>query len=121
MQREGADLNNMEVTDFLCDFCRTPWDGAFPMVEGHHGSLVCGSCLTRAYTEAVAQTGGENPMAGPCTMCLVEKKGRAWRSPDFADARICEPCITLAVTTLEKDRDWGWKRPVAQSAPAAEH
>ncbi len=106
----------MEVADFLCDFCRTPWDGAFPMVEGHHGSLICGSCLTHAYSEAVARGEGENPMAGECTMCLVKRSERAWRSPQF-DALICERCIKQSAASLEKDPDANWRRPEAAAGP----
>jgi hypothetical protein len=41
----------MSVSDFLCDFCGRAWDGAFPMVEGHQGSLICGGCLSVAWLE----------------------------------------------------------------------
>ena len=51
MQRPGINPENAEMSDFLCDFCRQEWTTAIPMVEGHRGSLICGSCLTIAYTE----------------------------------------------------------------------
>lgn len=102
----------MRAGDFLCDFCERAWDGEFAMVEGHHGSLICGKCLTIA-CRAVLLGAGES--AGPglrCTLCLEERAQAEWRSPLRPEAVICERCIRQAAQSLEKDRDSGWTRPV---------
>ena len=43
MQREEPD-----GIVILCDFCRRDWDGQEPMIEGHHGSIICLQCLKLA-------------------------------------------------------------------------
>jgi hypothetical protein len=122
MQRPGADLENMQLADFLCDFCRRAWDGAFPMVEGHQGALICGSCLTAAYTHAVlrdaagdgADTTADERTPEPgsaCVLCLEERDDAAYRSPAYPDAVACRRCIKQAAGRLHKDRDWAWERP----------
>ena len=52
----------MTMADFLCDFCRREWTEDSPMVEGHHGSLVCGRCLTVAYIEVVSHERSNAPV-----------------------------------------------------------
>lgn len=115
MQREGADLQNMRVSDFLCDFCGRAWDGAFPLVEGHQGSLICGNCLTVAYTEVVLGKGGETLAPGvTCTMCLEQRDDPMWSSP-VREAHACRRCLRQGGTRLHKDPDWVWEKPVGAS------
>lgn len=101
---------------FLCDFCRTPWDGAGPMVEGHRGSLICGKCLRIAFTELVLAAAGE-PSPEPCTMCLEVRSDRTWTSPVHDSARICRRCANQSGRILAKDKDMGWPLPTAGSPP----
>lgn len=101
----------MQVTDFLCDFCGKAWDGAFPLVEGHQGSLICGSCLTVAYTETVHMEMNGAPAGYKCTMCLEERDQRAWQSPVREEGVVCLRCIKQSATRLDKDPDWDWNKP----------
>lgn len=104
---------------FVCDFCSRPWADDRPMVEGHRGSLVCAGCLSAAYTEvALLKAGvpGPTPADGPgapaCTMCLERRPEPHWVSPIRPEARVCRRCIKQSATTMEKDPETGWKRPV---------
>jgi len=101
----------MQPEDFMCDFCGRAWNGAFPMVEGHQGSLICGSCLTVAYAEVVRGGIGSAPDGYTCTMCLEERKDPGWQSPIRAEASACARCLKQAGVKLEKDPDWDWARP----------
>lgn len=97
---------------FLCDFCRGHWDPDRPMVEGHQGSLICGSCLSAAYVCVVNLGQGEPAEPGRrCTMCLEERSDPFWISPAYPEARICGRCIRQAAGVLSKDPDSGWSRP----------
>ncbi len=99
---------------FKCDFCRSPWSEDRPMVEGHRGSLICGSCLRVAYREVVVDGGGVEAVSGvACVLCLQTNDVRHWPSPLDASIVACEGCITRAARTLEKDPDFGWVRPGA--------
>ena len=114
MQREGADPSNMQVSDFICDFSGTPWDGAFPMVEGHQGSLISGDCLAFAFRFVVleGQTSLE-PGSYTCTMCLETRDDPCWQSPARTEAVACRRCIRQSATKLDKDPDWDWTKPTA--------
>lgn len=101
----------MQVSDFLCDFCRRTWTGEFPMVEGHKGSLICGNCLTVAYTEVVLHAMNAAPAGSVCTMCLEERSDDCWVSPVHEEAVVCARCIKQAAGRLHKDEDWDWKKP----------
>jgi hypothetical protein len=116
MQRPGADPTNMLTTDFICDFCRREWDGAFPMVEGHQGSLICGNCLTIAYTEVVLSDAGRAPEGSTCTMCLEEREDSAWQSPTHDEAIACRRCLKQGAGRLHKDPDWEWTKPTDDAA-----
>jgi len=111
MQRAGADQSNMQVSDFLCDFCGRAWDGAFPLVEGHKGSLICGSCLTVAYAEVVHAGASSAAEGYRCTMCLEFREDAGWQSPVRGEAAVCARCLRQAGAKLEKDPDWDWVRP----------
>lgn len=115
MQREGADLNNMQPEDFICDYSRRPWDGSFPMVEGHRGALISGDCLTVAFRFVVLEGQTSLEPGYTCTMCLEERKDRCWQSPAYEDALICLRCIRQGSTKLDKDPDWDWAKPKAEN------
>lgn len=104
---------DMQPADFLCDFCRRAWDGTFPMVEGHQGSLICDRCLTAAYRALVMdQTGLGSVGSGlKCTLCLEERDEPEWISPTFDDAVICRRCLKQGAGRLHKDPDWAWRKP----------
>ena len=110
MQREGADPNNMRVEDFVCDFSGRAWDGAFPLVEGHRGSLISGDSLTVAYREVVLEGRGSARAGYECRMCLEERDEPGWESP-VTGASICARCIGQAAGRLHKDPDWEWRKP----------
>ena len=115
MQRPGANQADMRPDDFLCDFCRAPWDGAFPMVEGHQGSLISGDCLTAAYRAVVLGGGPTAPGGYTCTMCLERRDEPGWSAPgEEIDAQICRRCIRQAATKLDRDPDWPWSKPAPQ-------
>lgn len=97
---------------FKCDFCRRPWADERPMVEGHRGSLICGSCLTVAYTDVVLGGGGaELPGDATCRLCLEERKGACWQSPLHETEWACERCIRQSAGVLGKDKESGWTKP----------
>jgi hypothetical protein len=112
MQRPGADPDNMQMTDFLCDFCRREWTEDVPMVEGHQGSLICGKCLTIAYLDVDPGVRSASlPAGATCTMCLEEREEAMWQSPMHPQAFICRRCVKQAAGALSKDKESGWKRP----------
>lgn len=113
MQRPGADPVNMQMEDFLCDFCAQPWHDTRPLVEGHRGACVCGRCLAVAYTEVVLM-GLSTPAAEgeACRLCLEALAGQPhWRSPLDADAIACTRCIKQSAGVLHKDPDVPWRKP----------
>ena len=94
-----------------CDFCGQDWDEVIPMIEGHHGSVLCLSCLQKALEEkAPAATSFE------CTLCLqTHDEGTvAWTPldrPQSANPRAmaCQSCLYQAAGTFSKDPDIDWK------------
>ena len=121
MRKPGTDESNVQMTDVLCDFCHREWTDDLPMIEGHHGSCICGKCLSVAYAEVVVNNGNAAPPDFACTMCLEKVEDRqaigrggeaGWASPLDAGACICRRCIKLAAGALSKDKDMGWKKPV---------
>lgn len=95
MQREDPD-----GIVILCDFCRRDWDGQEPMIEGHHGSVICLQCLKRAAAEKAA---GADKYT--CTLCLrfnMPPSLPKWQNPDHPEAIICEECLEQAVKTFGK-------------------
>lgn len=114
MFRPGTDESNVQYEDVLCNFCHRAWDPddpSRPIVEGHHGSHMCGECLAIAYLATVIE-GRDDRVAGmACTMCLVEPDTLFWRSPEFPDACVCQACIKRSAGVLEKDKDYTWRRP----------
>jgi hypothetical protein len=120
MHRPGSNTADMQMADFLCDFCRRPWDGTFAMVEGHQGSLICQTCLMIAYTEVVMGR-AESPPEGreTCVMCLEKRDDPGWSSPAHDDALICRRCIKQGAGRLHKDPDVDWRKPDA-TVPSSE-
>jgi hypothetical protein len=113
MRKPGTDPENVQMSDVLCDFCRAEWTEERPFIEGHQGSIVCGQCLTVAYTQTVLGDVSTGPPGYTCTMCLEQRDDPAWQSPAHAEAIICKRCIKLAAGALSKDKESGWTRPVA--------
>ncbi len=113
MRKPGIDPDNVQMSDVLCDCCSREWTESVPMIEGHHGSCVCGNCLALAYAEVVAGGNDSAPPEYTCPMCLEASKDRealgrggepGWQSPVREEAVICRRCIELAARALEKDR-----------------
>ena len=102
MHRPGTNPDDVQQSDILCDFCHAPWTEDRPMVEGHHGSIVCGSCLTVACAEVIVAGADDRIDGYKCTMCLENRPDAAWRSPAHDDAFICRRCIELAAGQLAK-------------------
>lgn len=124
MIRVGADENNVQMSDILCDFCHSEWTIDVPMVEGHQGSCICGNCLTIAFSEVVNSKINSAPEDYTCPMCLegvsdrevLNRKGEpGWQSPVYTEANICRRCIKLAAGTLHKDAENNWQKPRADS------
>ncbi len=120
MHKPDTDADSVRMEDVLCDFCQRHWTVDQPMIEGHQGSCMCGRCLTIAYTEVVLNDVDCSPEAFKCPMCLEDHADRealsrageaGWQSPVDERAVICRRCIELAAKTLEKNRDFDWKRP----------
>lgn len=111
MRREGTDPNNVQMSDVLCDFCRCEWTLDLPLIEGHHGSCICGDCLATAY-RSVVLAGRDDAISGyRCTMCLEARSDPCFRSQTAPDAFVCRRCIKLGATALERDPDHTWRRP----------
>lgn len=117
MQRPGADLANMQPSDFICDFSLKAWDGSFPMVEGHRGSLISGDCLSVAYRFVVLAGQSSLEPGYTCTMCIEERDDPCWQSPVRPEAVICRRCIRQSATKLHTDPDWDWSKPMEDSKP----
>ncbi len=113
MFRAGTDTNDVKMEDVLCDFCLAPWTIDLAFMEGHHGSHICGGCLTDAFRTAVLFA-GDPPFtdlpACSCTMCLEPRNEPCYDSTK-RDAHICRRCVKMAAVTLERDAELGWKRP----------
>ncbi|MHC5024773.1 MAG: hypothetical protein ACYTGG_12860, partial [Planctomycetota bacterium] len=119
-RKPGTDPENVQMSDVLCDFCHREWTEDVPMIEGHHGSCMCGHCLTVAWTEVVLGGATSAPDGFACTMCLEQGADRrelnradepGWQSPAYPDAAVCRRCIKLAAGALHKDPDHEWARP----------
>jgi len=98
---------------FVCDFCRRCWAEDRPMVERHRGALICGPCLTVAYTELVHLHMGEERKGTLCTMCLEHRDQPQWESPSYPAAHACVRCVRQGAGVLGKDPESGWKKPEA--------
>lgn len=115
MRKPGTDENNVRMSDVICDFCHGEWIETEPLIEGHHGSCICGQCLTVAYTDAVLGGVNSGPAGYKCTMCLEHRGEAAWQSPMHAEAVICTRCIKQAAGVLHKSPDFAWRKPEANA------
>ena len=94
-----------------CDFCGEDWDEVKPMIEGHHGSVVCLECLKAALERVRPAPGGFR-----CTLCLREDLPETlfrWsHDPRPAAANpqsiVCADCIQQAARTFHRDKDVDW-------------
>jgi len=111
MHRPGTNPDDVQMSDILCDFCTAVWTEDRPMVEGHHGSVICGSCLSVACASILIAGRDDGAPGCTCTMCLEERSDPAWRSPLRDEAIVCRRCVRLAARQLERDPDFGWRRP----------
>ncbi len=114
MHRPGTDPDNVRMSDVLCDFCLAEWTEDRPMIEGHHGSVICGNCLRVAYTAVCLAETDDASEDCMCTMCLERRSDPAWQSPVRDEAVVCRRCIKLAARQLERDPDLGWQRPAGE-------
>ena len=118
MHREGSDPNNMQLEDFLCDFCAQTWSEDRPFVEGHRGACICGKCLTLAFADLAIHFVSDQPQDGEaCTLCLEPKPDVPhWRSPLDETKIACVNCVKRAAGVLHKDEDVAWRKPTATKA-----
>ncbi len=121
MRKPGTDENNVQMSDVLCDFCRSEWTDELPMVEGHQGSCICGKCLSVAYTEVVLHGGSRAPDHYKCVLCLEANEDRAalgradepgWQSPLHEEAVACRRCIKQSAGVLQKSNEYEWRKPM---------
>lgn len=106
--------NHMQRTEdngviISCDFCGTDWDEIKPMIEGHHGSVLCLECLGKALKHATTQDGEYR-----CTLCLREGLPASlprWQDLD-SQAVACMDCLHQAAKAFDRDPDvnWSWHR-----------
>jgi len=102
-----------------CDFCGSDWDAyddsfANPMVEGHHGSVICLNCTKQALEEM-------KPAREPyrCTLCIregIDAELPRWFHPAPTPSEglnphacACRDCIHQAAGKFSKDKDVDWK------------
>jgi len=98
MQREDPD-----GIVIVCDFCRRDWDGAEPMIEGHHGSVLCLECLKAALRDQEISTEKYS-----CTLCLrfnIPGTLPHWRNPAHPEAIVCQECLYQAGRAFGRNPD----------------
>ena len=120
MRKPGTDPDNVSMSDVLCDFCHREWAEEVPMVEGHHGSCICGRCVSVAYAQLVQHEGISEDAEYTCPLCLDGPEDRAalgrgdepgWRSPVEEEAVACWRCVKMAAKTLGRDPESDWTVP----------
>ncbi len=111
MRKPGTDEDNVQMSDVICDFCHSEWVEDEPMVEGHHGSCICGKCLMVAYTDVILSKTNTAPEGYKCTLCLEHRDDPAWQSPMYDEAVVCRRCIKQASGALHKSKDFDWTKP----------
>jgi ClpX C4-type zinc finger len=107
MQREDPD-----GIVLVCDFCRRDWDGQEPMIEGHHGSILCLECLKVALRDQAAGGGKYK-----CTLCLrfnMPPELPHWANPGHLEAIVCQECLYQAARAFSRNPDIPWKFDAAQ-------
>jgi hypothetical protein len=113
MRKPGTNEQNVQMSDVLCDFCRSEWAEELPMVEGHQGSTICGRCLAEAYRSVLLRKEGAELSGSKCVMCLENRAEPAWRSAAHPEAVVCKRCINQSAAVLAKDKEMGWEKPKA--------
>ena len=97
-----------------CDFCGTDWDQDLPMIEGHHGSVICVECLKVALVNTKP-----HPSTYHCTMCIRDSLPedlprwlpQAGRKTANVNAIICQECVDQAARAFHRDKDGDWTMP----------
>lgn len=92
----------------VCDFCRRDWDGQEPMIEGHHGSILCLECLKTALRDQNTQPGPDADGKYKCTLCLRFNMPAAlphWSNAAFPEAIVCQECLYQAARTFSRNAD----------------
>jgi len=111
MHRKGIDPENVQPEDILCDYCgEAAWSKGDPCVEGHQGSIVCGACLSLAYTSLVVE-GEEQESTEKCRMCLEDREDPVWLEGIDPIAPICKRCVKQSAGVLTKSKHWDWSKP----------
>lgn len=111
MHRDGINPENVQPEDILCDFCGdAAWSKGEPCVEGHQGSIVCGSCLTTAYQTLVLR-GNEQETTEKCRMCLEHREDPVWLGKIEPLAPMCKRCTKQSAGVLTKSKHWDWSKP----------
>ena len=110
MHRPGTNPDDVQPQDILCDFCgEAAWANEQPCVEGHHGSVICGACLTAAYASLVLESDSPVDSGAKCTLCLEHRDEPSWNGD--GDAVLCRRCVKQAAGALHKSKDWEWTKP----------
>lgn len=111
MRKQQTNVEDVRMTDILCDFCHREWTDVIPMVEGHQGSCICGKCLDVAWASVIENELDDSIDGWKCTMCLEHRSDPCHRSPMYEEAFICRRCIRLSAQALRKDTDSSWDAP----------
>lgn len=111
MRKPDTNPDNVKESDILCDFCHREWIDSIPMIEGHHGSCICGKCLDVAWSAVVSSNLDDSIEDWKCTMCLEHRTDPCYRSPAYEEAFICRRCIRLTAQVLRKDDPESWDAP----------
>ena len=111
MHRKGINTENVQPEDILCDYCGdAAWSLGEPCIEGHQGSIVCGSCLTLAFIALVLNK-EEIKTKEKCRMCLEHREDPVWLGKIEPIAPICKRCVKQAGGALTKSKLWDWVKP----------
>lgn len=107
--------HNEDGVTIHCDFCGKAWDMLEPMIEGHHGSVLCLECLDKAvdFSEPAKED-------FKCSLCLrdfeagAEKVYRPDPLPEGANpaGRLCFDCVRQADRAFAKDPETAWERRI---------
>lgn len=119
MRKDGCDPDRLMMSDVMCDFCRDEWSETLPMVEGHQGSCICGSCLTIAFVEtadanapgADANAPGSDASAPGSDASAQGAEGGAASTSGVVRGGMCKLCLETRSEPL-------WQSPLDATALA---
>ena len=111
MFKDGANPEEIEMSDVLCDYCHGHWREEIPMIEGHQGSCICGKCLKMAWSQVVVNRMNDSDDEWTCRMCLEKRDEPCYQSPVQSDAFICRRCIRMGAHALRTENAEGWDPP----------